>query len=203
EPLWNIDPYTWDPIPGLAYEWSIAETTEDVGGDWVEDGQKFTFKLYENSTWHDGTDVTSEDVKYSFDTVWPQSPQRPDEMDDIYNVLTPDNYTVELYVNRTGYFEWAAVTNGIYIVPKHIWTEGEADFTTFIPTNAQMVGSGPFKWNEYVPGEYISVVRFDDWRWDIREASEPTTQGSAPGFELFATIAAIMIAVILAKRRKK
>ena len=69
--------------------------------------------------------------------------------------------------------------------------------------NAQMVGSGPFKWNEYVPGEYISVLRFDDWRWDIREASEPTTQGSTPGFELFATIAAITIGVILAKLRRK
>ncbi|MHA1994160.1 MAG: ABC transporter substrate-binding protein [Candidatus Hodarchaeales archaeon] len=217
ESLWNIDPNTWDPIPGLAYDWDIEATSAGVGETWMQDGQKFTFNLYDNVTWHDGTAFTSEDVKYSFDTVWPQSPQRTSEMDDVYNVTTPDDYTVELYVNKTGYFEWAAVTSGVHIVPKHIWTAGEADFTTFIPTDAQMVGTGPFYWNTYVPGEYISMLRYDDWRWDIRETIEDTTtddtdtetttttddDGSAPGFGLFAAIAIISVSAVYSKRRRK
>ncbi len=219
ETLWNIDPNTWDPIPGLAYDWSIDDTSAGVGEAWVQDGQKFTFNLYDNVTWHDGTAFTSEDVKYSFDTVWPQSPQRTSEMDDIYRVETPDAYTVELYVNKTGYFEWAATTDGVYIVPKHIWTAGEADFTTFIPNNNQMVGTGPFMWNEYTPGEYISMLRYDDWRWDIRETMDDTTtdgtgpddtttteddDGGAPGFGLFAAIAVIITSgAVFSRRRRK
>ncbi len=225
ETLWNLDPNTWDPIPGLAYDWDIESTSAGVGGAWVQDGQKFSFTLYDNVTWHDGTPFTSEDVKYSFDTVWPQSPQRAPEIDDIYNVTTPDDYTVEIYVNKTGYFEWAAASGGgdggTYIVPKHIWEPHEADFTTFIPTNAQMIGTGPFKWNEYVPGEYISLLRYDPWRWDIRDVPEPPTtttdpgtgpttttdettdDGDAPGFGLFAAIAVITTAAVLSRRRRK
>jgi ABC-type transport system substrate-binding protein len=222
ESLWNIDPNTWDPIPGLAYEWDIEQTTAGVGGAWVQDGQKFSFTLYDNATWHDGTPLTSEDVKYSFDTVWPQSPQRPDEMDDIYNVTAPDAYTVELWVNKTGYFEWAAATNGVSIVPKHIWQQGEADFTTWIPdgqNNTEMVGSGPFKWNEYVPGEYISMLRYEDWRWDIRDVPAPpeetttttteagettTTTEDDANFSTVSIIAGLGFAVaIFYKRRRR
>jgi ABC-type transport system substrate-binding protein len=223
ETLWNIDPNTWDPIPGLAYDWSIVETSAGVEEPWAQDGQKFVFNLYDNVTWHDGTPFTSADVEYSYGTVWPQSPQRPPEMSDVYNITTPDDYTVELWVNQTGYFEWAAVTDGIYIVPEHIWVDGEADFTTFIPTNAQMVGTGPFYWNEYVPGEYISMLRYDDWRWDIRDVpagpepttttdpdasetttdDEPTDDGDAPGFGLFAAIAVITTTAVISRRRRK
>jgi ABC-type transport system substrate-binding protein len=38
--LWQLDPYTWDPVPDLAWNWSIEPTT--ASGD-IQDGQKFAF----------------------------------------------------------------------------------------------------------------------------------------------------------------
>jgi ABC-type transport system substrate-binding protein len=163
ETLWNIDPNTWDPIPGLAYDWDIEPTI--TNGD-VQDGQKFTFYLYENETWHDGTPFTSADVNHSLH-MWRNSPEHEPDMWDIYNVTIPNDYTIELYVNETGYFEWADTTH-FYITPEHIW-HNVTDVSEFNPADDQIIGTGPYKWNEYVPGEYIILLRHEDWRWDIRD----------------------------------
>ncbi len=175
ESLWNVDPNTWEPIPGLAYDWEIEDTT---ASGWVQTGQKFTFYLYDNVTWHDGEDFTSEDVKYSFMNIWPQSPQRPPELADIYNVTTPDDYTVEIWVNKTGFFEWASTTYGISILPQHIWSK--IPNVTGELNDSVMAGTGPYYWNQRVPGEYISLKRYDDWRWDIRDVPVQTTPTTTP-----------------------
>ncbi|MFX1247213.1 MAG: ABC transporter substrate-binding protein, partial [Promethearchaeota archaeon] len=165
EKLWNIDPITWDPIPGLAYNWEIEQTS--AGGD-NQDGQKFTFYLYENETWHDGEPFTAADVNHSI-YLWRSSPRSKVEMADIYKVELPEGpegHIIEIFVNKTGYFKWADTTR-FYITPEHIWRD-VTNISAFIPTDDQTIGTGPYMWNEHVPGEYISLLRHEDWRWDIR-----------------------------------
>ncbi|UCG01618.1 MAG: hypothetical protein JSW11_18660, partial [Candidatus Heimdallarchaeota archaeon] len=166
ERLWNIDPYTWDPIPGLAYDWEIEQT---VANGEVRDGQKFTFYLYENETWHDGEPFTAADVNHSLH-LWRNSPYSEPNMANVYKIETPngpEGHTIELYINETGYFEWVDTTR-FYITPEHIWRD-VTNISAFTPTNDQIIGTGPYMWNEYVPGEYISLLRHEDWRWDIRD----------------------------------
>ena len=53
------DVRTGGPAPnGLADYWEIAE-----------DGVTYTFHLNQNAKWHDGTDVTADDVQFSFDAL--------------------------------------------------------------------------------------------------------------------------------------
>ncbi|UCG01543.1 MAG: hypothetical protein JSW11_18260 [Candidatus Heimdallarchaeota archaeon] len=163
EPLWNFDPNTWDPIPGLAYDWDIEQTT--ANGD-ILDGQKFTFHLYENETWHDGEPFTAADVNHSMH-MWRDSSNHGPKMWDIYKVEIPDDYTIEFYVNKTGYFEWADTTS-FYITPEHIWRDIE-NVTAYSPTITEVIGTGPYKLDTWVPDDYISLLRHEDWRWDIRE----------------------------------
>ncbi|MFX0013278.1 MAG: ABC transporter substrate-binding protein [Promethearchaeota archaeon] len=216
ETLWNIDPYTWDPIPGLAYDWGIEQTT--AGGD-IRDGQKVTFYLYENETWHDGEPFTAADVNHSL-YLWKSSPRSGVEMADIYKVELPngpDGHTIEIFVNKTGYFEWADTTH-FYITPEHIWRE-VTNVSAFVPTNDQIVGTGPYKWNEHVPGEYIRLVRDEKWRWDIRDvgyliestysthsstnvpATESSAPTSTPGFTSVTIL--VFVVVLLVKRSKR
>jgi ABC-type transport system substrate-binding protein len=169
EKLWNIDPNTWDPIPGLAYDWDIEQTT--ANGD-IRDGQKFTFYLYENETWHDGEPFTAADVNHSIH-MWQANPNHGPEMWDIYKVEIPDNYTIELYVNETGYFKWADTTS-FYVTPEHIWRE-VANVTAYSPPVAEVIGTGPYKLDVWIPGEHISLLRHEDWRWYIREDRVLTT----------------------------
>lgn len=172
EELWQVDPNTWDPIPGLAYNWTIEQTTTDNARN-IQDGQKWTFYLYKNATWHDGHPVTSEDVRYSFETIWPTSPFRQFEIDNIYRYEIPDEHTIAIYTNKSGYFEWGQATSH-KVLPKHIW-ENVGNFTNWIPNNTEIIGSGPYKWDQYVPGEYVSLLRHEDWHWDIREVLDLTT----------------------------
>ncbi|MFX0206859.1 MAG: ABC transporter substrate-binding protein [Candidatus Hodarchaeota archaeon] len=198
EGLWQIDPNTWDPIPGLAYNW----TTEQVTG-----GQKFTFKLYENATWHDGKNVTSTDVKYTWENIWPSSPELNDILAHVYKVVAPDDYTVEIYSNKTGYFEWARAT-GAPVLPKHIWEKHGPDFDEWIPENSEMIGSGPYRWNAYTIDKEISLLRNDDWRWHVGEekftiskASTSTSLAKIDTIIIFSGLVAIVTVHFFRRRR--
>ncbi|MFX1505286.1 MAG: ABC transporter substrate-binding protein [Promethearchaeota archaeon] len=222
EKLWQIDPVTWEPIPGLAEDWEVEATIANAA---IQDGEKYTFYLNEDATWHDGQPVTSEDVKYSLDTAWAVDlggwSQRTREVEDIYRIDTPDDHTVVIYVNKTGYFEWALVTSH-YILPKHIWEP--QNLTEWWPlTPTEMTGSGPYKWNSSLWGEYVSLVRHDDWHWNIRDiiSSTPTTVSQSthelsttsmtsstakediPGFDVFLMFSGVGTISIYIRRRKK
>ncbi|MFX0051673.1 MAG: ABC transporter substrate-binding protein [Candidatus Hodarchaeota archaeon] len=170
EGLWQLDPHTWDPIPGLAYNWTTEQTTSSRV---LQAGQKFTFKLYENATWHDGKNVTSADVKYTWENVWPSNPELGYILDHVYKVEAPDNYTVEIYSNNTGYFEWPRAT-GALVLPKHIWEQHEPNYEDWEPESSEIIGSGPYKWNIYTPNKSISLLRYNDWRWREEEPTTPT-----------------------------
>ncbi|MFX0013840.1 MAG: ABC transporter substrate-binding protein [Promethearchaeota archaeon] len=220
EGLINVDPATWDLEPGLAYEWDIESTTEDVGAG-IQDGQKYTFYLYQNETWHDGTPFTAQDVNVSI-LQWTASPRSGPEMLDIYKLEIPDDYTLVMYVNKSGFFEFVD-TQVPYVVPAHIYDPSlVGNITAFNPTLADYVGTGPYKAAARVPGEYIRLERHEDWRWDIRDVPPPpppsetttseapiettTTSSTAeggPGFELLTAFAVIMATTVLIRRRRK
>src|SRR3712207_6545227 len=56
--LVNFSPKDASPAPGLADSWETSE-----------DGLTWTFHLNKEARWHDGEDVTSEDVAYTFNRI--------------------------------------------------------------------------------------------------------------------------------------
>jgi ABC-type transport system substrate-binding protein len=100
---------------------------------------------------------------------------------DIYHVTVPNDYIIEFYVNEAGYFQWADTTR-FYITSEHIWRY-ISNVSAFILTDNQIIGTGPFKWNEYIPGESISLLRQEDWCWDIRDVSIPPSSSSSSSEE--------------------
>jgi ABC-type transport system substrate-binding protein len=221
ESVVNVDPFTWDLEPGLAYDWDIEEITE-ASGD-VLPGLKFTYYLYDNETWHDGTAFTAADVNTSI-YQWTACPRSGPEMEHIYMTEIPDDHTIIVYSNTTGYFEFAD-TQVPYVVPDHIYGfDLVANITAFNPTPAQMVGTGPYAMASHVPGEYVRLDRHEDWRWDIRdvpEEPEPTTEETSateapetsetepddgdgtPGFELIPAFAVVAAAAVVIRKRRK
>ncbi|MFX1548213.1 MAG: ABC transporter substrate-binding protein [Promethearchaeota archaeon] len=173
EPIVNVDPLTWDFEPGLAYEWDIEDT---IAGEapGVLDGQKYTYYLYENETWHDGTPFTAQDVNISI-IQWKESPRSGPEMQDIYKIEIPNDHTIVIYVSKAGFFEFAD-TQVPYVVPAHIYgLDLVHNITSFNPTIAQTIGTGPYMAAARVPGEYIRLERHVNWRWDIRDVPSQTS----------------------------
>ena len=131
--------------PELAKSWSVAP-----------DGVTWTLELVDNAKFHDGTPLTSEDVKYSLElyrdtTDFPYLSSYPDVFE---TITAPDPTHVVIKTSApVGNFEYRLTF--MYILPKHIW-EKQSDPVGF--DNAKMIGSGPFELAEYKQGEFTRLT---------------------------------------------
>jgi ABC-type transport system substrate-binding protein len=204
--LWQLDPFTWEKVPDLAYQWTREDTV--AAGD-IQNGELYTFSLYENVTWHDGTPFTAEDVKFSYETLWPKSTYWWDICANIYRVDVPNNYTVEIYTNRTGFFEFTQSTYH-YILPKHIWAPHEAINFTWTPvTAADMTGTGPFQWVTRIIGQSILLARNPTYHLRLELPTRPlapnpplTALTILVTIGLLVIISQVLLLVYLFRRRK-
>lgn len=123
-----------------------------------DDGLTYTFHLREGVKFHDGTELTSEDVKYTLDYY-----RNPDnattiigDLQSIDNIETPDDYTV---VIKMAEVNAAFLVNGAttFIVQSEYHEEvGEDVYRT------EPIGTGPFKLKEWRPAEYTELEAFED-----------------------------------------
>jgi peptide/nickel transport system substrate-binding protein len=130
-------------VPELATDWSVSD-----------DGLTWTMTLVDDAVFHDGTPLTSEDIKFSLE-LWRDTEDFPflPSYPDVFTVEAPDPTTVVLTVEEPiGNFESRMVF--MYIVPKHIW-ETESDPVAF--DNAAMIGTGSFKLAEHSQGEFVRL----------------------------------------------
>jgi peptide/nickel transport system substrate-binding protein len=124
-----------------------------------EDGLSATFKLREGVTWHDGTPFTSADVAFSALEVWkPLQNLGRLVFANLEAVDTPDELTAVFRFSQPTPFQLIrnalpAVTS---VIPKHLY---EGTDIAANPANNQLVGTGPFKFVEYKPGEYYRLER--------------------------------------------
>lgn len=142
--------------PGLAYKWETSK-----------DGLVWTFHLRKGVRWHDGVEFTADDVIFTFDLIYDES--IPTDTRDILMVdgkpvryEKVDRYTVRFVLPEP--FAPFLHSVGIAIMPKHILEEPyrRGTFTTTwnLSTDPRkIVGTGPFKMVEYVPGERVVYER--------------------------------------------
>ena len=126
-----------------------------------------TWPLQENVRWHDGEPFTSEDVCFTWRFVTSEGSQvyNRDQYLGITDCQAPDDHTVVfVWEGQRAYYA------GIFeaILPEHVLggmtTEEVVNFTPYNRGEA-LVGTGPFRFAEWRSGEYIRVVRNDDyWR---------------------------------------
>ncbi|MFX0079583.1 MAG: ABC transporter substrate-binding protein [Candidatus Hermodarchaeota archaeon] len=170
EDLTRLSPYDLTYQPALASHWETEATV--ASGD-IQDGEKYTFHIYPNATWSDGTDVTATDVINSL-YAGRQDPREADNYANIYKLVAVDSKTVEIYTNKTGYFEWVRAT-GFTIVPDTIWNG--VNVLDFKPTVEQAMGSGPFKWTAWVPGQYVLLEPNPFWHFSVQRPPRTTCPG--------------------------
>ncbi len=140
----------------LATDWSVSE-----------DGLEYTFNLRDDVTWHDGEHFTADDVIFSFELLMnPEAavPARsnfliagePIEMEKV------DDYTVKMIVPEL----FAPVLTSVArlpVAPKHILQDINPSDLDTSDWGEEPIHTGPFKFDEYRAGEYIRLVRHDDY----------------------------------------
>jgi peptide/nickel transport system substrate-binding protein len=144
---------------GLADFWEIAP-----------DNRTYTFHLNQDAKWHDGVDVTADDVQFSLDSLAnPEvgSVYTGSFLDTVESWRVIDEHTVELVAVEPVYTFLFDIQTA-WIVPKHIWgdvpiAEWRTDPGATGADPSRVIGSGPFKFGEWRQGESITLNRNDDY----------------------------------------
>lgn len=130
-------------LPEIAERWTEAD-----------DGLSYTFYLRRDVTFHDGKALTSEDVRSTFARL-PES-SNSELAERLAGVDTPDPYTVTIRLKAP----WSAFIAsiawyGASILPAHVYGGAWKDN----PANSKPIGSGPFKFRSWSPGERIVLEK--------------------------------------------
>ncbi|MES2969716.1 MAG: ABC transporter substrate-binding protein [Pseudomonadota bacterium] len=153
--LMDYVPGTTDLRPGLAESYEISE-----------DGMTFTFKLRPGVKFHNGREMTAEDVKYSLDRVTNPATQSPGAgffasiagfdaamagtATGLEGVTVVDPLTVQVVLSRPdATFLHVMALNFASVVPKEAVDEAGADF------GKKPVGTGAFKLAEWTLGQRL------------------------------------------------
>ena len=139
-----------DIVPELATDWA-----------WDEDGTKLVFHLRQGVKWHDGKPFTAADVKCTWDLIQGKSAERlrvnPRKAwyTNLSEVIPNGDYEVTFVLKRPQPAFIALLASGMSpVYPCHV-------------SPAQMrqhpIGTGPFKFAEFRPNEFIKVVKNPDY----------------------------------------
>ncbi len=82
-------------------------------------------------------------------------------------VQTPDPYTVVLQLDEP-FAPFLLYCGGVGILPEHLLGDSQGAAMEEHPFNREPVGTGRFRFKEWQSGEYIALVRNDDWWGDPR-----------------------------------
>ncbi len=148
--IWMDERY--QPQPVLATSWDVSP-----------DGKTVTWHLRTGVKWHDGQPFTSADVKYTFENLSTLHSQAANVMKNVASIETPDDATVVMNLAAPfGPFINFFTSVGAAIQPKHIY-EGTDPLKN--PANLAPIGTGPFMFDSWKPGESITLVRNPNY-WD-------------------------------------
>ncbi|MDA2979390.1 MAG: ABC transporter substrate-binding protein [Actinomycetota bacterium] len=161
-PGWNLLMMQYDTLmqldaDGVPQPW-LADTIS-ANGDLTE----YTLTIVDNASWHDGTPLTVDDVKFSLDYFIEKATGRfsRDLRGVVAIAVSGDNGIVISLAAPNPAFDLVALAD-IPIIPRHIWEgiddPGERAFD--ISTN---VGSGPFMMTEYESDQFYRFVSNPDY----------------------------------------
>jgi peptide/nickel transport system substrate-binding protein len=139
------------PMPWLAESWELTE--HDV-----------TFRLRDDVFWHDGVPVTAEDVRFTFRLA--RDPATASLLGSAYLAMVdsaevPDPRTIRFrfvapHAQALDAFWWPPL-------PRHLLGDVPAAELARHPFNRQPVGSGPFRFREWRPGQSVTLTANPDF----------------------------------------
>ncbi len=158
EALVSGSPIDGSIVPGLADSWDVAA-----------DGITYTFHLNKQAAWHDGIDLTADDVLFSFQSVLDPNTgsfYSTTVNDAVASVRAIDPDTVEI-VARDKLVSFLYDGPGtVLIMPKHLWQDVGTESWSIDPGSTgqdpnRVVGTGPFRFKEWVYGDHVTLIRND------------------------------------------
>lgn len=155
EPLFALNG-NYEPTPVLAESYSVDDT-----------GLVYTIKLRQGVKFHNGQEMTADDVVASM-THWLENSGKAQPLIGGSTFEKVDNYTITMTVNEAASDIMLVLAGPIQfaaIYPKSVVdAAGEEGITEYI-------GTGPYKLEEWKQDQYVHLVRYDDYQSPPGESS--------------------------------
>ncbi len=154
----------WDPdgnlVPVLA-----AELPDIENGGIATDGRSVTWKLKKGVQWHDGRPLTADDVVFNWEyagdpataatTIGDYKDAKVEKVDPLtvrVRFDKPTPFWSRMFVGSTG-----------MIIPKHLFEGYKGANSREAPGNLKPVGTGPYRFVEFKPGDLVRGERNPDY----------------------------------------
>jgi len=159
----------WDPdgnlVPILA-----AEIPSLANGGLSKDGTTVIWKLKRGATWHDGKPFTADDCVFNWE--YSSDPETAAVTVGTYKdckVEKIDSHTVKVTFKKPTPF-WAdpfVGTRGM-LIPKHLFADYKGAKSRDAPANLKPVGTGPYKFVDFKPGDMVRGAINTSYHFDNR-----------------------------------
>ncbi|MGE3064604.1 MAG: ABC transporter substrate-binding protein [Hyphomicrobiaceae bacterium] len=135
--------------PGLAESWKLVNETT------------WEFKLRKGVKWHDGSPFTADDVIFTIERA-PNVPNSPSSFANVTKGKTVkkiDDLTVQISTAGPYPLMPNDMSNLLIVSRKN----GEGAKTEEYNSGKAAIGTGPYKYSKFIPGDRIEFVRNDDY----------------------------------------
>ena len=155
----------YEPLAGWDREGNLrpilAETLPGRDdGTLAADGRSVTWKLKKGVTWHDGKPFTADDVVFTWE--YARDPATSAVTSGSYRdvvVEKVDSHTVVVkYKQPTPFWADTFVGAAGCIIPKHLFGDYIGAKSRDAPANLKPVGTGPYVFKDFKPGDLVSGV---------------------------------------------
>jgi peptide/nickel transport system substrate-binding protein len=124
--------------------------------DVAEDGLTYTFELHEGVLFHDGSELTAEDVKYTYEFYAQPGNTIASRFIGMREVEVVDTYTVRVHMDSVN-AAFLRVAGEVPIVPAAYHASvGEEGFSS------APIGTGAFRLDQWRPADFTELVAFED-----------------------------------------
>ncbi|MDM0035161.1 ABC transporter substrate-binding protein [Variovorax sp. J22P271] len=160
-------------LPSGVYRYDYARFKGELAERFEQsaDGKTLTFHLRRNATFHDGSPVTANDVKWSLDRAvsLPASKRQlaTGSLTDPAQFTVVDAHTLRITLPRADRYTlpnlaltFASVLNA-ELAKKHA-TAADPWAAEWVRNNA--AGGGAYRIESWTPGQQVVYARFDDWK---------------------------------------
>jgi len=147
--------------PELAESWEVAP-----------DNRSVTFKLRADATFHDGSPVTADDVKWSLERAiavggFPAIQMGASEMKSADQFVVLDDHTIRIDFPKPNKLELANLAVPVAQILNSRLARAhatEADPWALEWVGSNDAGGGAYRVDSWKPGNQISFTRFEDWK---------------------------------------
>jgi len=147
---------SWDPDGNLA-PILAAEVPTLQNGAVAKDGKSVTWHLKKGVAWHDGKPFTADDCVFTWEYVAdPATASTNIQTYKDIKVEKLDSHTIRVVFQRPTPF-WADAFCGVrgMVLPKHLFEAYKGGKSREAPTNLKPVGTGPYKFVDFKPGDMV------------------------------------------------